>query len=72
MLEPKRQLPIFSQEEIQLQTRADIEKIINLCDTVINNLFQDTLLAFYAIKNDARPDAAQIKMYVLIFNYIVL
>lgn len=60
-IDAKRQLPLLTKEEILAQNRGEIEKIMTICDDVINNIPQQVLLAFYAVKHDPRPDAAQTK-----------
>lgn len=37
-------------------------QIIGVADSVITNIDQDKLLAYYGLKNDQRPDAAKIKV----------
>lgn len=37
-------------------------QIITVADSVITNIDQDKLLAYYGLKNDQRPDAAKIKI----------
>lgn len=59
----KKQAPLLNKDEISAQNIDDIEKLMAVCDNVINNISQQSLLAFYAVKNDPRPEAAQNKMY---------
>lgn len=61
-MDAKRQLPLLTKTEILAQNKEEVEKIMAVCDNVINNISQQSLLAFYAIKSDPRPDAAQTKM----------
>lgn len=60
----KKQAPLLNKNEILAQNKEEIEKLMAICDSVINNTSQQSLLAFYAVKTDPRPDAAQNKMYV--------
>lgn len=59
--EAKRQLPLFDENELKNQNRNEPEKIINICNKVLNNINMESLLAYYAIKNDCRSDSTKIK-----------
>lgn len=56
-LDVKRSFPTKS---IKI-TKEDQNKIISVCDKAIENISEDTLLAFSAMKIDLRADASKIK-----------
>lgn len=58
-MEPKRQLPVFKKEHtINID---DVNKIITICDTAVKSINQESLLAYFAVKNDPRPESSKIK-----------
>lgn len=52
-----------SVDNIQKQ-RSALERVVKLADIVIKETDADSLLSYYGIKNDTRPDATKIKTYV--------
>lgn len=62
-LDAKRAFPVLN-SKISFTKDAQ-NKIVSICDKVLENINEDSLLAFAAIKSDPRPDAAKIKTYVL-------
>lgn len=53
-------------QELKLQIPEDLstkhaETIVDICDKILDMIQQEELLAFFAIKTDTRPDAAEIK-----------
>lgn len=61
VMESKKQLPLLNKEAIAAQKEEDIKKIITVCDKALENIYNNSLLMFFSIKNDQRCDAAQIK-----------
>lgn len=59
--DPKKQLPLLTAKEIQAQNKSEIEKIIGVCNKALENINQESLLAYYALKSDQRLDATKIK-----------
>lgn len=58
-IEPKRQLPVFKKDHtINVD---DLKKVISVCDTAIDSIKQDSLLAYFSVKHDTRSDSAKIK-----------
>lgn len=55
----KRNIPVPKK---QFSTVEDLEKIVTICDLVLNNINEETLLAHIATKTDIRTDAAKVKM----------
>lgn len=41
-----------------------LKRVINLANIVINGTNVESLLAYYGLKSDSRPDAAKIKAWV--------
>lgn len=60
-MEHKRQLPVLKEENYSSLNADEAKKIIGICDTALKSINQDTLLAYFAVKADLRPDAANIK-----------
>lgn len=44
--------------------KANLKRIIDLADLAIQGTDNNSLLAYYGLKTDTRPDAAKIKTYV--------
>lgn len=63
-MEIKRQLPPLSDEDYKTQplTADVLNNIISICSKVLEEVNIDAVLIYLAIKNDQRPDAAQIKV----------
>lgn len=57
--EARRYVP---HDDISENAVALANQIITVADSVITNIDQDKLLAYYGLKNDQRPDAAKIKV----------
>ncbi|XP_018353839.1 PREDICTED: tripeptidyl-peptidase 2 isoform X2 [Trachymyrmex septentrionalis] len=57
--EARRHVP---QNDLSENAIAFANQIITVADSVITNIDQDKLLAYYGLKNDQRPDAAKIKV----------
>lgn len=69
-MDPKRQLPLLKNQLTSPQPQEQNTKVINswskiisVSTTVLDNINQEALLAYFAIKNDQRVDAAKIKRY---------
>lgn len=67
LAEAKNSLPFTYKSSLDKATtletnRVTLERIIELADVVINETNSETLLAYYGLKTDNRPDAAKIKM----------
>lgn len=73
-MEHKRQLPILqdsvvvkvetSNETTDISDGAVKSKIIQVCDTALENIDQDGVLTFFAMKTDARSDTAKMKRFI--------
>lgn len=57
--EARRHIP---QNDLSENAIVLANQIITVADSVITNIDQDKLLAYYGLKNDQRPDAAKIKV----------
>nr|XP_012225494.1 PREDICTED: tripeptidyl-peptidase 2 [Linepithema humile] len=57
--EARRHVP---HDDLSENAVAFANQIITVADSVITNIDQDKLLAYYGLKNDQRPDAAKIKV----------
>lgn len=55
----KNNLPVPNKE---FSTVEDLEKIVSICNKVIDNINEDALLAHIATKTDLRNDATKVKM----------
>lgn len=55
----KRNVPLPKK---QFSTPEDLDRIITICDQVLNNISEDALLSHIATKTDLRNDAAKLKM----------
>ncbi|KAJ8930438.1 hypothetical protein NQ314_016765 [Rhamnusium bicolor] len=55
----KRILPSFKKQTCSIED--DLNKVINICNKVIESINEESVLAFMATKTDLRPDAAKIK-----------
>lgn len=65
-MEPKKQLPVFKEEHAV--NTDDLNKVISVCDTAINSINQENLLAYFAVKTDTRTDSIKIKTYLYGFH----
>lgn len=57
--EARRHVP---HDDLSENAIALANQIITVADSVITNIDQDKLLAYYGLKSDQRPDAAKIKV----------
>ncbi|XP_070157555.1 tripeptidyl-peptidase 2-like isoform X1 [Polyergus mexicanus] len=57
--EARRHVP---HDDLSENAIALANQIVTVADSVITNIDQDKLLAYYGLKNDQRPDAAKIKI----------
>lgn len=72
-MEARRQLPLGARDELSVFSEEDVRVVLGVCDSILDvgsdgdslgaqiNADIDELLAYFAVKNDNRPDAAQIK-----------
>lgn len=68
VVETKNSLPFMFNATLEKIAAADaktldttLKRVINLANIVINGTNVDSLLAYYGLKSDSRPDAAKIK-----------
>lgn len=66
LAESKNSLPLTFKANIDGtsdldESLATLKRIVGLCDSVIKGTTVDSLLAYYGLKADNRPDAAKIK-----------
>lgn len=66
LAEAKNSLPLSFKASIDSTNDLEaslstLKRIVGLADVVINGTNVDTLLAYYGLKTDSRPDAAKIK-----------
>ena len=60
-LEPKKQLPLFSEENLGVLQTENFKKLITICDEVLNSISEEKLLIFFAVKVDLSCNAASVK-----------
>lgn len=62
-IDSKRQLPYLSLKDLDQQELGSTysDKIIKVCNELLENVNQEAVLAYYAVKTDTRVDAAKIK-----------
>lgn len=66
LAETKNSLPLSFKASLDNTNDLDtslstLKRIITLADVVINGTNVDTLLGYYGLKSDSRPDASKIK-----------
>ena len=63
-LDVKRAFPTLTSKNYQINNDAQ-SKIITICEKALDNISEDSILAFTAMKTDLRPEASKIKTLVL-------